>query len=414
MTTNWRRDYEDIRRQFIGVNFGDFRRGHWFAKFVRAILRSYENSVDANYIARHYPGLPTEEKAQKIIQLAARHCGYIGSASAAAVTAAQLSALPSGGATLPVAAAAIMADVAATARVFVRAAYDLSVIQEAPLSADDYEDCDLLFRMAMGIAAYERATVTAGKVLPRVLEFNLRRLLRSGLRTALVSVAQRAGGTQLARRLTERALMRVAVPGISVPISGFMNREFAYAFLQNANMVMRKRGAVIRPVIRMFREQPDTDRSLPIRTVIAMVEVAGRKWNRDQVALLRYCQAVLKLSDEELRNIEERYDRTSAGLFGCAIPDSAVVARSLVEIATVTAAVWPNGEQDAAYANTLEKLAKAVHVMEWTPIPAMRDRLNREPVRSVTHELLRARGRQMNEVSRLILRRIRSFRSERR
>jgi hypothetical protein len=47
-----RREYEDLKSEFKGANFEDFKKGEWFASFVKWMLESYSKQVDAEYIKK--------------------------------------------------------------------------------------------------------------------------------------------------------------------------------------------------------------------------------------------------------------------------------------------------------------------------------------------------------------------------
>jgi len=88
-----RSEYQDLRDRFRGTSYEDFRRGEWFATFVRWLLENYAKQVDAEYIRRKYPGVAPANQAKKAISLASKYNGIAGGLSASAITALQLSSL---------------------------------------------------------------------------------------------------------------------------------------------------------------------------------------------------------------------------------------------------------------------------------------------------------------------------------
>ena len=211
----------------------------------------------------NYPGAHPSNQARKAITLAARYNGVAGGLSASAITALELSSVgPQAVFTVPAIATTIMTDVAFSTRTQLRTTYDLSVIHRAPLSLDDVEDCYLVFLTAMGVKLHELLADVARAVGPQVVAYNIRKLLRAGLRKSLQEVLMKIGGTRLARKLTERAMMRLLVPGISIPISSGFNYYFTKQILQVANRQMIRRGAVVQPLIRLFQRQPDLEKTI--------------------------------------------------------------------------------------------------------------------------------------------------------
>lgn len=113
-----RRDYEEIRNYFKSMSYKDFQKGGWFASFVAWILSNYAKRVNAKYIRLKYPGVHPHHQASKAITLAAKYSGVVGGITAATVSAAELSLLPTFGTDLPVViptiGAAVIADIGCT------------------------------------------------------------------------------------------------------------------------------------------------------------------------------------------------------------------------------------------------------------------------------------------------------------
>jgi hypothetical protein len=74
-------------------------------------------------------------------------------------------------------------------------------------------------------------------------------VLRAGLRKALVDMLIKVGGAKIGRKLTERAVMEVAVPGIGIPIAAGANYFFTKHTLRIANVHMTRRGAIVQPLL---------------------------------------------------------------------------------------------------------------------------------------------------------------------
>jgi hypothetical protein len=86
-----RHEYEELKKEFGSVTMEEFRTGGWLPRLVRWMLDNYAKRVDAAYIRRKYPGAGARNQSRRLIKVASRYAGLAGGASAAAVTALELS-----------------------------------------------------------------------------------------------------------------------------------------------------------------------------------------------------------------------------------------------------------------------------------------------------------------------------------
>lgn len=349
------------------MGFENFRKGGWFTSFVTWILSNYAKRVDAVYIRRKYPGVKLDQQAAKAITLAAKYSGVAGGMTAAAVSAVELSLVPTFGIDLPVIVptigVAVMADIGYTTLVQLRTTYDLSVIHGAPLAADDVEDCFLIFMLALGIKLEELAGNVFKVAGPRIVAYNARQILRSGVRAVLVGIAKKLGGAKLARKLTERALMRLIVPGVNIPIASGFNYYFTKQVLNIANQQMRRRGAVVQPLIRLYKEAPNLDRTVPIKAIITVLESGSEEgWSPYQLDAIRHCQGFLRLSDADVAKLESWFDRDVKSLISEMPSMNPKAGKALVDLLTVCAALFPDSLHDAAYSASIIQVATSLYV----------------------------------------------------
>jgi len=311
---DWKKDYEDLKYQFKSTNFNEFKKGEWFSKFISWLLKEYAQNVNWEYIQKKYPGLNSESQAKKAIKLASRYNGLCGATTAGIVTTAEIVTLTTKGTTAPITvpaiASSIILDVAYTTRIQLRTTYDLSVIYKSPLLMNDVEDCYLLFLSAFGVKTAE-IIGKGGKILgPQILAYNVRKLLRAGLRGAIKSVLTRVGGVQLGKKATERACLRLLVPGIGVPIAYAANYYFTKWLLSAANSKFRVRGAIIQPLVALFKIDKILDKKIILKCLILVVESANNEiWCEEQMNCIRYTQNFLNISDEDLKEMDSFFDR---------------------------------------------------------------------------------------------------------
>jgi hypothetical protein len=258
-----------------------------------------------------------------------------------------------------------MADITYTTRLQFRSVYDLSVLHRAPLLVDDADDCLLILRSALGIAVGEAAGDLVKPVGAKAVAYNVRRLLRSGVRKFITQLLRKILGP-IARKITEKALMRILVPGINIPLSSALNHAFTKKMLQRAERAMRRRGAIIQPILRLHaaeREPVDTPgiacqsghvssfpRDLLIKALIGVMEAPARDgWDEDQMNALRYTQNALSLSDEECGALEDWFDRKCPEIAASmpALGDKG--GRAFVDFLVAAAAAGDGSQHDEAY-----------------------------------------------------------------
>ncbi|EPX64698.1 hypothetical protein D187_000120 [Cystobacter fuscus DSM 2262] len=353
-----RREYEELKSHFRSMNFEEFKGGGWFPKYVRWMLEEYSKGVDAEYIRRKYPGAGPVNQANKAIAIASKYSSLVGGASAAAVTGLEL-AVPTPGGPLAVAgvATSIMADIGLNTRLQLRTTYDLSVIHNAPLSLQDAEDCYLIFCNALGLKMSEVLGEFALSVGPKIIQYNVRKLLRGGFRKALVELIRRVAGTAIARKLTERAMLRLLVPGISIPISAGASYLFTKSMMKVANIQMQRRGSVIDPLIRLYRTDKSIPRELLIQGLIVVMEAPRREgWSEEQMNALRHTQNFLALNDEQIAALEGWWER-GANEFAANLPPLSRPARAAFLQFLARAAALGDEAHEGQYVTALRAIA---------------------------------------------------------
>src|SRR5690606_32654834 len=134
--------------------------------------------------------------------------------------------------------------------------------------------------------------------------------LRSGLRKSLQEVLKRVGGTKLAKKLTERAAMRLLVPGVNIPIAYGFNYYSTKSVLRVANLQMRRRGSTVQPLIRLYKRERGLGETGALKGLISVIDVGNPEgWSDNQMNALRHCQSALALRDEDLASLDEYFDR---------------------------------------------------------------------------------------------------------
>ncbi len=192
-----------------------------------------------------------------MIASSAHYAGLAGASAAGAITLAELAAPESGGTSLAAAAAAFVGELTSTTYIQLKMIYNISVVLGAPLDAADPEDLMTMFWYALGIQKWQEAANAVLSAGPRSTEYLGRKALRSGIRAAMQQVANKFGGQQLARQLTERACLRLLVPGVNMPLAYWANKRFTKKLGRIASTRLKHRAAIVPAVRNLEKENRD-------------------------------------------------------------------------------------------------------------------------------------------------------------
>jgi hypothetical protein len=290
-----RAEYDELKSRFGRTDLREFTSGGWIGGVVQRALDGDRRRIDRAWLAKTYGAQTTESLAESVIRRSCRRASLASALSASAVTAAEASALVTGLLDLPIVAptvaASIMADVAYTTMLQIHATYELSVVHGAPLSPDDADDCYVVLMSALGIEMGEADQHEGGK---RAAAHHAQRVLTKQGRKIIGAVVKKTASKQIAKRMTERTVLRVLAPGISIPISAALSWRSTRSTLGFAEKQMRRRAAVVHPLIALFARAPECPRALVLASLEALMAAPLRgDWSQGQKDALRHTRGVL-------------------------------------------------------------------------------------------------------------------------
>jgi hypothetical protein len=233
-------------------------------------------------------------------------------------------------------------------------------VRGAPIAPDDVEDGYFVLLSALGVAAAEAEGDLSDDGGKKVLGVQLGRLFRSQGRRVFQNIVRRAAGRQVARKATERTLVRVLAPGVSIPISAGMNWRFTSKVLRVADLAMRRRAAVLGPLLRAFDAAPDLSRDAVFAAVAEVCDAPGRncphaRAERGIGHTHEWAPAqkdALRASRHALAAREDAAETAPAG----ALPARA--GRAVVDYLTHVAALAETTRHDDDYARALASIAE--------------------------------------------------------
>ncbi len=250
-------EIEEFRALLGDSPIDQVRNGTWFTTVVRRVLDVHARNVNADYFRRKYPGLDQKRIAQRLVRSSAQHMGVAGGVAGAAASAAEMSTAMTGGATAAAFVGTLLSEIAYITYHQLRLVYDVSVVLDADLDREDPEDIMTVFWYSLGVNFWEEVSNAVLLALPRGAAYLGRKALRTGVRRAMVNVAAKFGGTVLARKVTERALVKLIVPGVSIPLAASVNYAFTKKLGRTAIRRLGHRGAMVKPLRALERSGRD-------------------------------------------------------------------------------------------------------------------------------------------------------------
>lgn len=225
----------------------EIKSGSWFTKILQLVLDESRN-LSAEYFVKKYIGLDKESIARRLIKTTSNYTAIAGGLAGAAASAAELSTLVSGGWSLAAAGGVLIGEISYITYLQLKLIYEISVIYNAKLDRNDPEDLITIFWYSLGINKWEEVSNAVLKAGPRSTEYLGRKALRSGLRKSIQSVVGKLGGQKLARKITEKALLKFIVPGVNIPIAAGVNKIFTKKLGNNAINTFKRRSITLESI----------------------------------------------------------------------------------------------------------------------------------------------------------------------
>jgi hypothetical protein len=256
-------DIERFRDIFNNNPIEQITDGSWFVKVLQLVLTEHAKKVNAEYFKKKYIGLDSERIALKLIKTSSVYTGIVGGLVAVAISGTALASKNNKKTALVVGAASLLGEIAYVSYLQLTLIYDISILLDGKLDKEDPEDMLTIFWFSLGINIWENLTNTAFFATTQSTAYLTRKLLRSGIRGAIKKSAAQFGGSKLAQMITEKAMMKLIVPGVNVPLAFFTNKKFTTSLGKKAIKTFKVRGVTIGTVEKLF----EFDRSYQLLSV---------------------------------------------------------------------------------------------------------------------------------------------------
>ena len=299
-------EINDLKATAQAFGWEAIKDGSWFNQFLTACLSGYHERVIQQggeaYLRGKYPGLPTEAVAGKLCEMAEQTAAIAGSMSGAAASGAVLTA----GAGIPVAITAVMAEVLFTIRLQLRLVYDLHLLYGIPLDASDPEDLLGLFAVVYGVKLAEVGGIGTKTLGPEVMRAQLYRLIHGNTKAIQAAVKQ-VLGPRIARSVTQKGILKTAVPVVGVAISAGWNYTATRLMGSRVRQEVRIKAGLREKATRLHaRLSSDEQTSLAvIEDLLALAIADGQFDDLEREVYLAFLRQ-LDLGEDQLKSLAAR------------------------------------------------------------------------------------------------------------
>ena len=209
----------DEARQFAKtLDFDKVKSGEWFVELLRKVVYAYDHNARAEYFRQKYPGLSSDEIADKVTSVTARYATVAGGMAGAAATSTQLTTLTSFGMTAPLFVGVVGAEMIYLARIQMRLVLDLSVVYDLHLDPEDPEDVLMVFGYALGVAPTELLGAAASKAAAGGTQTLIKTYISKNVLKAIQDFARKLGF-----KILQRTIIKFTLPVASAAVGGGYN-----------------------------------------------------------------------------------------------------------------------------------------------------------------------------------------------
>ena len=302
-------EIDDLRYFVEKLDWQKVKGGDWFTLLLKTFLRSHAEKVSIDYFMKKYPGIPLDAIGDRLISQAVFASSIAGGFAGASVSVATLTSAISAGATITGGIAALLTEMAYTTRLQMRLVYDLSLLYHKQINTEDPEDLMEIFSLALGIKTLERGGKVIKGLAPEAVRAQVRRATY-GHTKAIQAGVSRVLGPKIGGKITQRSIIRTAVPAVGIGISIAWNYYSTKSIAKIAKAKFRAKGIISEEFNHIIDKTKTAD--IIILQSSVMAAQADGKWDKTEVEAVTLLADKLDLSEEERDSIEKsiHYDRT--------------------------------------------------------------------------------------------------------
>ncbi len=273
-------------------NIEEVKSGQWFVSLLVKVAKTYDKNVRAEYFQQKYPGLTPDEIADIIIGVTVKYATIAGGVAGVAVTANQIAALSTAGATAAVMAGSIGTEMIYLARIQMRLVLDLSVVYDLQLDADDPEDVLMVFGYALGVVPTEMVGKGLQKAAGASTQYAIKKYISKGTLEAVQAIGKRIG-----LKILQRSIIKYAVPVVSAAIGSGYNYITTKTIGQVAKSHLKNRGKVTEELRTLISRRNKYNIAFP--AAVSFIAYADGKYTAEEKEFYKAVLSRLSLDDYE-------------------------------------------------------------------------------------------------------------------
>jgi len=232
-------ELSDAKAFAKATNIDDVKSGRWFISLLTKVAKTYDQNVRAEYFQKKYPGLPPDEIADILIGVTVKYATIAGGIAGAAVTANQITALSTAGATVALMAGSIGVEMIFLARIQMRLVLDISVLYDIQLDPEDPEDILMIFGYALGVVPTELIGKGLQKAAATGTQQAIKKYVSKGTLKAIQTFGKRIG-----MKILQRSIIKYAIPAVSAAVGSTYNYYTTKTIGQISKAHLKNRGKV--------------------------------------------------------------------------------------------------------------------------------------------------------------------------
>ena len=263
-------ELEEAKQLASSLKFEQVKSGEWFIHLLRKVIQTYDRNARATYFQQKYPGLSPDEIADILTSVTVRYATIVGAIAGAATTVNQVAALATAGMTAALFLGTIGAEMLYLAQLQMRLVLDLSVVYDLQLDSEDPEDVLMIFGYALGVAPTEMIGKGLQVAAGVAAKGAVRKYISKGTLEAVKNF-----GRRLALKITQKTILKFAVPGASAAVGSSYNYVSTKSVGRIAKAHLRNRGKVTDELRALVSRQNTYDLAFPA-AVMCIAQVDGQ------------------------------------------------------------------------------------------------------------------------------------------
>ena len=221
------------------IDIKDVKSGLWFISLLTKVAKTYDQNVRAEYFQKKHPGLTPDEIADKLIGVTVKYATIAGGIAGLSVTASEIAAFGSAGATTAIMITSIGGEMIYLARIQMRLVLDISVLYDLQLDPNDPEDILMVYGYALGVAP----TDLIAKGLQKAAATSTQQVIKKHISKGTLKAVQEFG-KRIGLKILQRTIIKYAVPIVSVAVGGAYNFIATKTIGQISKAHFKNRGKV--------------------------------------------------------------------------------------------------------------------------------------------------------------------------